>query len=212
MMGRITIPHYLNLGLMMILDVYWYKRRKHSILAMVIAILFLFTILLTFESSGHADEYQDQVSKSSPGFQILSKSEFTTDIQKTVKNDPALIIGNFNQDKFNDFAALIRDRSKKHYSYEKHSYDYYDGKLVICHGLGKGKYRCKELSSMLITLPHELYLYLAKPGKIGCYQDDGTRKYIDVKIDSIGWEYPDKAAGQYIYQPDGSYLNCVTAD
>ncbi len=58
-----------------------------------------------------ADEYQEAITKVFPGFQILSRSEFTEEIQKSVKTHPALVTGRFNDDDVPDFAAIIRAKA-----------------------------------------------------------------------------------------------------
>lgn len=173
----------------------------------------IFALLLsTSLNAGNTDIYQEQITKSFPGFVIMSRTEFTQEIQQMLKTHPALIIGKFNQDKIDDFAALIRGTTKKKKTMsDGYSFEYYEIKLVVCQGLGNQKYECKEISSTSTpTLPDYRYLIKDAPGKINC--DVHGENYLDVKTDSIAWIFGEVAASQYIHQPDGSYLRCTTAD
>jgi len=61
-------------------------------------------------------------------------------------------------------------------------------------------------------IPQQSYLTKVKSQKTGCYNDKGTKDYLEVKTDSIGWYYPEKGGIHYIFQKDGTYKNCVTSD
>ena len=153
-----------------------------------------------------ADEYQDAITKAFPGFQILSRAEFDPEIQKTVKGNPGLITGRFNDDELEDFAAIIRSDVKQKSPSGK---DYYHGKFVVCHALDKQRYTCQVLGTRAISLPNELYLYRVGPG-FNCHNDDGTESDITVKRDAIGTAMvPSNAASVDIYMPDGTYFNCA---
>src|SRR5437660_4302048 len=164
----------------------------------------LATFLLALTSSVDADEYHGAITKAFPGFQILSRTEFTEEIQKTVKTNPALVTGRFNDDDREDFAAIIRCIVKQR---GERGIEYYLGKVVVCHGLGKGQYHCQVLIEPPIFLPRSTYLKRVDPGKVFCHPVG----YIVIKQNAIGYELGN-AASAYVYQPDGSYLNCVTAD
>lgn len=167
-------------------------------------IIYLFSLSLNAANDFHkyiAENYKD--------FQILNLKDFAKDIK--LKTNPALITGKFNNDSLSDFAALIHNKTKKRYDAGEYSYDYFDGKLIVCHGFSKKKYHCKELAQMPMILPYSSYLIRISPQKTGCYKE-GSKDYLDVKTDAIGWYYPEKGASHYIYQSDSSYLNCVTSD
>src|SRR5882672_7949473 len=100
-----------------------------------------------------ADEYQDQIAKAFPGFEILTRSDFTEEIQQTVKTNPALVKGRFNSDLLEDFAAIILDRSKQYG--QPGAGKYYLGKHVVCHGAGKGRYQCQALKEERIDVPYQ---------------------------------------------------------
>jgi hypothetical protein len=159
--------------------------------------------LMPFASSW-ADEYQDAITKVFPGFKSLSRSEFSAEIQGTVKGNPGLITGRFNDDDLEDFAAIIREIAIRPGEYGAR--EYYPGKRIICHGLGTGQYRCQVLSETPIFLPYGTYVSRVSPGKVKC----GERA-VTIKRDAVGFE-SSNAAVAYIYQPDGSYRKCVTAD
>ena len=156
-----------------------------------------------------ADEYQEAIDKAFHGFQILSVSEFTEEIQKTVKTNPALVTGQFNDDDIKDFAAIIRAKGIRHG--QQGVREHYLGKEIICHGLGEGQYRCQVLSEIPIFLPYGIYLDHVGPGKVGCHKEGGKKTDVTIKKDAVGYEAAN-VAGIYIYKPDGSYQNCVTAD
>jgi len=156
-----------------------------------------------------ADEYQDAITKAFPGFQIMSRSEFKPEIQKAVKGNPGLITGRFNDDDLMDFAAIIREKAIR--PREQGVREHYSGKWVICHGSGKGQYRCQALGEMPMFLPYEIYLSRVSPRMVKCSKGAGKKADVTIKRDAVGYE-ASNVAGVYIYQPDGSYLECTTAD
>lgn len=179
-------------------------------------IIVIVTLILSILARAvHADIFQDQITKSFPGFVIMKPFEFELDIRKNLDTNPAFIIGKFNQDEFEDFAALIRGTIKRQYIAAKGSYDYFDFKLVVCHGLGGKRYNCKELLTNITVLPEFHYLMKYPPGKINCNLH--ASKDPDVKTDSIGWMSSIGWASEtsnvrYVYQHDGSYSHCTTDD
>jgi hypothetical protein len=153
-------------------------------------------------SAARADEYQDAIAKAFPGFQIMTRSEFHAEIRKTVKSNPALIIGRFNNDEVKDFAAIIRSNAKQKFPSGK---DYYDGKFVVCHGLGKSGYTCEELGTRAVYQDLELYLVRVAPG-FTCVDADG--KKIEARRDAIGTVMvPSNASSVDVYA-DGTYSRC----
>ena len=156
----------------------------------------------------HADEYQDAITKAFPGFKIMSRTEFTKEIQKTVKGNPALITGRFNDDELLDFAAMIRSDSKQK---GQLGGEYYRGMYVVCHGINNGGHACQILGQGAFFLPHHVYLTRADPGTVGCYDDHGKKVPHVVKRNAVGTETTNTASLR-IHQPDGSYFNCITAD
>lgn len=154
----------------------------------------------------HADEYQDAIAKAFPGFKILSRTEFTEEIQKTVKGNPGLITGRFNDDEVEDFAAIIRDDSKR----KTHlGAEYYRGLFVVCHAMDRQRYACQILGERGIFLPNEVYLHRVEPGKILCDDDKGKEIERVIKRNAIGTATGDRGVVVVeVYQPDGSYLRC----
>lgn len=173
--------------------------------------LLISIVALIFSMKAFATpNFQKQIRKTYPGFQVLTKNEFNTESIKT--KEPGLISGDFNGDKIVDYAAMLRSPKKKRYEAGKNSYDYYEGKVVVCHGNKDKSYKCQKISEGQFTIPQESYLSLVKPQKTGCYSDSGAKDYVDVKTDAIGWYYPEKGGSHYIFQKDGTYKNCVTSD
>lgn len=168
-------------------------------------------MLITFGISVSAfGSFQEVVHKNFPGFKILEKKEFNPTFIK--ESEPGLVIGNFNGDSFKDFSAMIRSSKKKAYGKGKSAYDYFDGKVVVCHGTKEKSYKCKVISEAPVMIPQESYLALAKPQKTGCYTDGGKKEFVEVKTDAIGWYYPEKGGSHYFMKDDGKYRNCVTSD
>ncbi len=162
---------------------------------------------MCLSSVAWADKYQDAVAKAFPGFQILSRSEFSQKIQEAVKGNPGLITGRFNDDELEDFAAIIRNDVKQ----KAPTRDYYRGMIVVCHALDKERHTCQALTEIPIFLPYEAYLNRVGPGNVGCFEGDGKKTKVKIKRDAVGIETGNTASVS-IYQPGGSYLHCTTAD
>lgn len=159
-------------------------------------------------------KYQKVIAGSFPGYQILQKTDFAEDIQRS-QPSPGLVTGRFNYDDHRDFAAIIRHSVKKRFQSDKHSYDYYDGKKVVCYGSENGEYSCREVTGgqFPVVLPFDWYLYVIPSGhRIGCFNDKGEKDYTTVEVDVLGSEYPEKASSVLLYKRDGSESICVTAD
>jgi len=164
--------------------------------------------LMAWTTGALADEYQDQIAKEFVGFEMLTRSDFTEEIQSTVRTNPALAIGRFNRDKLDDFAAIIVDRSKQYGQPGERKY--YLGKYVVCHGAGEGRYQCQMLKEERIYLPYPRYLFRVKPGKVECTTDKKDQSVTEfaLKGDTFGWAVPDRGASVYIYQRDSTYWEC----
>jgi hypothetical protein len=158
-----------------------------------------------------ADFFQDQISKSFPGFVIMNHAEFNSDVRDNLESNPAFLTGYFNQDDFEDFAALIRATVAKRYVTQQLSYDYHETRLVACHGSARKKYSCTVLLTGATIAPEYRYLAKHPPGRTNCRVDGGG--YIQAETDFIGWaSTKDWATGagetQFVYRPDGSYRRC----
>jgi len=175
--------------------------------------LTLIVILLIVSQSMAGADFQKQIDKHYPGFFILQNNEFSKDMMKFIKSEnPGFITGRFNGDDHTDFAAMIRGKNKRRYDAGVHSYDFYDGKVIVCHGLKSTDYKCQIISESNTILPAQSFLKTMKPQKTGCYNNSGKKDYIDVKKDTIGLYYYESGGSHYIYQEDGTYKNCVTSD
>ena len=168
-------------------------------------------LLWVFSSIAEADQYQDQINRFFPGFQILDPTEFWRSIQdKNPKRHPGLITGKFNNDDLEDFAALIR--SKKSVWREKWKYYAYEGRIVVCHDTKGGNYQCMALSQLGYArrsgayFKSGFYLKRRDPGRVGCWDKDAIAT-TDI-IENVG----DTTASAFFWQPDGTYRKCVTAD
>lgn len=182
-------------------------------------------------------KYQDAISNAFPGSRILSPSEILLDkeemgpeLYNQVKASPGLIMGKFNNDNIEDFAALTRDTTKKTYhrtlqgevveeSYEAH--------LVVCYGLGGGKFDCTKIPGVFdyVGLSTDCALNKTGPGKYLClalqkidlrknrepYDKDYGEKTdvsLTVKTDIISVFSFRSFETKYIYQSKIAYLQC----
>lgn len=171
---------------------------------------FVFVYFCVSTSVYAESNYQKMIEKSYPGFVILKTTEFKSEFIQS--KEPGLIIGKFNDDQLLDFAAMIRAKEKKRYGTGPTSYEYFDGKIVVCHAEKKSDYKCQLISEAPISIPQESYLALVKPQKTNCFDDNGKKKFVNVKTDAIGWYYPEKGGSHYFHKKDGTYENCVTSD
>lgn len=138
-------------------------------------------LLAGFLSPAYADQYQDAINKTFPGYRILSPSEIRLDkkemereIYNRVKNSPGRIVGKINSDNIVDFAALIRSSTRKILPEDPPSkrpaMAYYDGYLAVCYGLGAGQYKCEKLDEkpLRMFMPTDYFLEKVSPGKQFC--------------------------------------------
>jgi len=113
--------------------------------------------------------------------------------------------------------------------------DYYDGYLVVCLGRAQGGYECKKMETdpMSILVPHDDFLAKLSPQRHHCLRLEKFRPpkidpnrghdpdrevsprevYITTNTDAIGL-FLTEGPGDivYIYQPNGTYLECTISD
>ena len=186
-------------------------------------------------------KYQDAIGKAFPGFRILSPSEIMLDkkemgvkLYNKVKSSPGLIVGKFNDDNIGDFAALTRNTTKKSYKRTLQGEvlaEFYEAHLVVCYGLGGGKFDCTKIPGVFDSVGRSTDWALSKigPGKYFCHtlqkidlrkhresyeHDSGYGEKIDVNIavktDSISFKTGLSWAGRkYIYQSKIAFLDCL---
>jgi hypothetical protein len=202
------------------------------------------TLLAGLTGAAIADEYQDAIGRAFSGFQILApseirlnKGEMRQELYERAKDQPALIVGDFNSDKRKDFAALIRGTTKKILPEDRLSkrpaIDYYDGYLVICLGRSQGGYDCRNMQAnpLRILIPHNAYLVKIAPHRQRCLQSEKFRApkpkvgfdpdqeapapegFVTLKTDGIGF-FTTSGVGDQIYIPqdNGQYLLCTISD
>lgn len=170
----------------------------------------LLPVLIT-ACPARADIFQDQIGKSFPGYVVMKHAEFNYDVRDNLESNPAFLTGYFNRDDIEDFVALIRATAAKHYVTQQLSSDYYETRLVVCHGSAGKKYSCTVLQTGVTTAPEYRYLVKHPPGRTNCHSGDG--EYIQAETDFIGWASTKSwATGtgetQFVFQPDGSYRRC----
>jgi hypothetical protein len=168
------------------------------------------------------DKYERVIKNKFPGFVILKTEEFDESIRPDVRDgvSGALVMGNFDFDKNKDFAALLIGRIKNvAHSYSlhgreqvAHSYNVYDGMLVLCHGNEKSDfYSCETLGKADYNGVAYSTLSIIPPGRYKCEFNDEGEKDVLTTIDSIG-EYSEKGGGFSVLQKDGAYFSCVDSD
>ena len=123
-----------------------------------------------------------------------------------------MIVGRFNYDAYQDFAALIISSERQRYIAGNYSYDYYPGKVVVCFGdRREAAFRCEAEAERPITLPNESVLRRVPPGKYTCQEEDRIRTIV-TEIDSVGEEVSDKGASFRSVNRSGTTYVCVTSD
>ena len=142
-------------------------------------------------------EYQDAISKALPGSRILSPSEILLDkeemgpeLYNQVKASPGLIVGKFNDDNIEDFAALVRDSTKKTYTRSLQGEvveEFYEAHLVVCYGLGGGEFDCTKIPGVFDSVGRSTDWALNKigPGKYFCH----TLQKIDLRKHRESYEH-----------------------
>ncbi len=193
--------------------------------------LALFSGLWLVCGSAAANQYDQVISAAFPGYRIVQPSERWVDKERPrdyekERNAPAVVVGRFNHDRFEDFAAFVI------YPTIKDIYDTSPGGLAICFGQEHGGYRCQLVPPFKeVRLPHTWYLERVPPGgtqtcfelaRIRPWESEssrrfseylGTRKTIHITSDALGASSMlgnEKYAERIIvFQPDGSFLDCT---
>lgn len=161
-------------------------------------------------------EYQNAISQAYPGYQILSSSEIFLDKDSTyselydqIKGNPALLTGNFNGDKFEDYSALIRNstlkeddwmpRGKEISKDNNEQYDVYQVNAVICHGTSEIAFDCKLLRGIFNQTSTVIFgrIYLPSPSA-----PETNRQYLCTTI-----RLEAQAGGMYQYRANNSPNN-----
>jgi hypothetical protein len=124
--------------------------------------------------------YQDVISNFFPDHRILTpheivlnKNEIGPKLYDKMKTSPSLIVGKFNDDKIEDFAALTRNIEKKYYQLTPQGEvveELYWAHLVACFGLGGGKYNCLVVPGAFrrVGLSTDWALNITGPGIYHC--------------------------------------------
>lgn len=194
-----------------------------------------------------AGEYDDAISVAFPGYRVVQPSERWlpgitvyrnlpkdfSDVDKKARDAPAVVVGQFNGDKYKDFAAYILDPASKRRTAPlppeyPDGVDAYTGGLVVCFGQQGGRYRCQRPLPQVneVVPPHNWYLEVIPPGKRDCpglerirpWEPLGSKRFkeylgedktIRIATDALA-EWRIEGAGGHImvFQPDGSFLSC----
>lgn len=172
--------------------------------------------------SAIADQYDDAISAAFPGYRIVQPSERwlpkehmgPKDYEKARKA-PAAVVGRFNHDEFEDFAAYILDPASKRRTEPlseafPDGVDDYRGGLTVCFGQEGGRYRCQRIPPAGVLIPHPWYLERIPPREQVCPTDHGKRDTIRLTTDALGVRpMLGNADRVLIFQPDESLLECT---
>ena len=163
-------------------------------------------------------EYQDAISKVLPGYNILRNEDVLQD-EDTLRNfiSPdeiakrkkrkvsGYIIGRFNDDRIQDFAAwVVNTAIKKEKDAIYPSEDYFAARLVVCLGTNKSReYQCEILPTLggnFITLPYWADLVLVNlRGVVSCGDADHQKVFFDQPITTFypeGWKGKRPSSGR----------------
>jgi hypothetical protein len=165
------------------------------------------------------EKYQQVVEKHYPGFRILNITDFADSLRKKVHDgySGALIVGNFDFDKYSDFAAIIVSSEARHNEHD-FDYNYYVGKEVVCSG-NEHDFDCRALSNAVldVRLPYsDGYLAKVPAGIHDCQEsnEEETKswtKKVKTEIDSIESVFG-PASGFTVLFRDGTSYRCTTSD
>jgi len=166
-------------------------------------------------------EYQDAISNVLPGYKILGNEDMLQDesilknflspdeiVKRKKSKSLGYIAGRFNDDRFQDFAAWVVNRSIKQkrpvmpesYPWE----DHFAARLVVCLGTNMPReYQCEILPTQegnFISLPYWADLELSKiRGEISCGDPDHQIVFFDQPISTFypeGWKGKRPSSGK----------------
>lgn len=167
---------------------------------------------IAMAQGGPRSQYQQVITQQYPGFRILPQGDL---VQQGLRDGTSgtLIVGAFNYDQYRDFAAIIIGADKHRYEDGVTSYDYFDGKLVVCFGASNGKaFQCEAEDRPTMTLPHPNYLQRIPPGRYECLTETPRNQIVTTTIDSVGQVFGEVASSFQVRNRDGSTFDCITSD
>ncbi len=173
--------------------------------------------LWVLTGSAAADQYDDAISEAFPGHRIvqpserwLPKEEMDPEDYEKARNAPAVIVGRFNHDQYEDFAAYTLDPASKRRPHGlSESFGAYSGGLAVCFGREGGRYRCQRIQPEGVLIPHPWYLERIPPREQRCPAEPSDRSTIRLTSDALGvWPMLGTAGRVLIFQPDDSILEC----
>jgi hypothetical protein len=138
-----------------------------------------------------------------PGYRILTATDIDPAYRPTLSDGTrgGLLVGRFDFDDHEDFAALIVPPSTT---------NYYPGRLVVCSGTANpAAFRC-ERAERIIQRPSTTVLERVPAGTYSCYVEERLRTVI-TQVDSVGIASAD---GLHFTarRRDGTRELCVRAD
>jgi hypothetical protein len=155
------------------------------------------------------------VTQQYPGFRVLYPFEFDTTAQREFKDGTGgpLIAGNFNYDRYRDFAAIIIvARDPLPYPARRDSNDSYEGKELVCFGTAmRNTFNC-QAEAVTVTLPRRNFLRRIPPGRHQCMTGSRRRRTVTTTIDSVGVVSGEAAAAFLVRNRDGSTYRCAPSD
>lgn len=186
------------------------KHKIPVIQLVVMSVMQFFMMHISFAS----DDVTNTLNDYYPDYQLVEPALFFSEIIKDHKGEnPALVIGRFNDDDVDDFVALLRSRELKIGQIKQPSREYFDGKLVVCHGGIDARYNCQVLSDNLrLSKTYGAYIVKKAPGEIRCV-GEGSFTIMKNKNETISHVFWNRAVVDYIYfKKDGKYIECISGD
>ena len=154
------------------------------------------------------------VTQQYPGFRLLYPSEFDTTAQREFKDGTSgpVIAGNFNYDRYRDYAAIIVADDQTRYRARHDSYGSHAGKELVCFGTAmRDTFNC-EAETITVTPPRQSFLERIPPGRYKCMTGSRRPRTVATTIDSVGVVNREAAAAFLVRNRDGSTFRCATSD
>lgn len=145
------------------------------------------------------------INKQFAGFHIMREDDFPKMYKGRFRDGQSgsLIYGNFDSDKYVDFAALLIGAKQNEYAY--------DSIIAICHGDKNGKYTCEKILDGAHYSESDDEISLVPRGTYNCLEGNDEPSKSTLQFDAIG-SYSEHGGGIYERQVDGAYSMCVTSD
>jgi hypothetical protein len=151
------------------------------------------------------EKFERIINKQFPGFHIMREDDFPKMYKGRFRDGQSgsLIYGNFDSDKYVDFAALLIGAKQNEYAY--------DSITAICHGDNNGNYTCEKMVEGAHYSESDDEISLVPRGTYNCLEGNDESSESTLQFDAIG-SYSEHGGGIYEPKGDGTYNMCVTSD